>query len=145
MRRIVATTGGDGRAVVLEDGPPPHVVNPEGLPGVQLVDIWASAPLPSVPFTGTDPSLDMPITPAPGETAFRLVRIAPGGGMSMHRTATVDYIAVLSGRVILDTEGTQEIELSAGDCVVQLGARHAWRSDTGCVLVAVVVGAQDRA
>jgi quercetin dioxygenase-like cupin family protein len=144
MRRIVTAATGDGRSVVIGDGLSPHVVSPDGLSGVQLVDLWASEAAPRLPFTGGDPAQQMPLLPGPGATAFRLVRIARRGGMSMHATSTVDYLVVLSGRVTLEIEGAAEFELSAGDCVVQLGARHAWhnRSDDDCVLAAVVVGAK---
>lgn len=53
----------------------------------------------------------------------------------MQQTRTLDYIMVMSGEVtlVLDTE---EVHLSAGDTVVQLGASHAWsnRSDRPCEL-----------
>lgn len=143
MRLIVAATTAEGQSVVLGDGPPQHVVTPDGLPGVELVNLWASEPVPRLPFAGADPAQQMTILPAPGSTAFRLVRIAARAGMSMHATTTVDYLVVLSGKVVLEIEGASQRELSAGDCVVQIGARHAWhnRSDADCVLAAVVVGA----
>lgn len=53
----------------------------------------------------------------------------------MQRTATLDYVFVLSGEVtlVLDAE---EVQLKAGDTVVQLGAAHAWsnRTDSPCEL-----------
>jgi len=53
----------------------------------------------------------------------------------MQQTRTLDYVMVMSGEVtlVLDTE---EVNLRAGDTVVQLGASHAWsnRSGTPCEL-----------
>lgn len=53
----------------------------------------------------------------------------------MQQTRTLDYVLVMSGEVtlVLDTE---EVHLSTGDTVVQLGGSHAWsnRSDTLCEL-----------
>ncbi len=53
----------------------------------------------------------------------------------MQQTSTLDYILVLSGEVtlVLDTE---EVHLSKGDTVVNLGGSHAWsnRSDSPCEL-----------
>lgn len=49
---------------------------------------------------------------------------APG----MHTTATVDYALVLAGEVWLELDDGAETHLTAGDVVVQLGARHAWRN-----------------
>ena len=47
----------------------------------------------------------------------------------MHRTETVDYGIVLSGKLwlVLD-EG--EVELGPGDIVVQRGTNHAWSNRT---------------
>jgi len=53
----------------------------------------------------------------------------------MQQTRTLDYVLVMSGEVtlVLDSE---EVHLSTGDTVVQLGASHAWsnRSDAPCEL-----------
>jgi hypothetical protein len=46
----------------------------------------------------------------------------------MHRTATVDFGVVLDGEVYLELDDGAETRLSAGDTVVQLGSRHAWRN-----------------
>ncbi len=53
----------------------------------------------------------------------------------MQRTATLDYVFVLSGEVTLVLD-TGEVQLKEGDTVVQLGAAHAWsnRSDRPCEL-----------
>lgn len=60
----------------------------------------------------------------------------------MHKTRSVDYIVVLSGKVtlILD-EG--EVELEPFDVVVQRGTNHGWsnRGDTPVGLMAVMVDA----
>lgn len=143
MRRVVAAMTAEGQSILLSDGPSPHVFRLEASPGLELTDLWAAGPLPHLPFAGEDPGVQMPLLPDPGATVFRLVRIEPNRSMEMHATESVDYIAVLSGEVILNVENAPELRMSAGDCVVQLGGRHAWhnRSDNDCVLVAVVVGA----
>ena len=52
---------------------------------------------------------------------------APG----MHRTVTVDYAIVLSGELHLELDDGVEVHLPTGTCVVQNGARHAWRNHSG--------------
>ncbi len=52
---------------------------------------------------------------------------APG----MHQTVTVDYGIVLSGELWLELDDGAEVHLPAGSCVVQNGARHAWRNKSG--------------
>jgi hypothetical protein len=53
----------------------------------------------------------------------------------MQRTRTLDFCLVLEGEITLVLD-IQEVELSAGDTVVQRGTRHAWSNRSGrpCVL-----------
>ncbi len=48
----------------------------------------------------------------------------------VHQTATVDYGVVLDGEVHLELDDGVKIRLTAGDTIVQLGSRHAWRNPT---------------
>ncbi|RDI49392.1 cupin domain-containing protein [Nocardia mexicana] len=50
---------------------------------------------------------------------------APG----MHRTATVDFIAVLSGQGRLRLGDGTDVSLRPGNCVIQNGTPHAWFND----------------
>jgi len=58
----------------------------------------------------------------------------------MHRTETVDYAVVLEGELtlLLDDE---DVELKAGDVVIQRGTNHAWRnkSDKPCRILFVLL------
>ena len=48
----------------------------------------------------------------------------------MHRTATVDYAVVLEGEItLLLDEG--DVQLKAGDVVIQRGTSHAWSNRSG--------------
>jgi quercetin dioxygenase-like cupin family protein len=49
---------------------------------------------------------------------------APG----MHQTVTVDYAVVVAGELWLELDDGAETHLPTGTCVVQNGARHAWRN-----------------
>ena len=53
----------------------------------------------------------------------------------MQKTRTLDFCLVLEGEItlVLDTE---EVQLKAGDTVVQRGTNHAWsnRSTKPCVI-----------
>ena len=62
---------------------------------------------------------------------------------TMHKTDSIDYLVVISGSMhMLMEEG--EVELHAGDCIVQRGTNHAWvnRSGKPCVLAAVLIDAK---
>ena len=60
----------------------------------------------------------------------------------MHATRTLDYAIILSGEIWLVTD-TAEIQVRAGDVIVQQGVRHAWanRSDAPCLVAFVMVDA----
>ena len=51
----------------------------------------------------------------------------------MQKTRTLDFCLVLEGEITLVLE-TQEVQLKAGDTIVQRGTNHAWsnRSDAPC-------------
>jgi quercetin dioxygenase-like cupin family protein len=64
----------------------------------------------------------------------------------MHRSATIDLLYVLSGRVILELDDGSKTELRAGDVAVQSGTMHAWRNPFGepCRVFGVILGAEIR-
>jgi mannose-6-phosphate isomerase-like protein (cupin superfamily) len=64
----------------------------------------------------------------------------------MHTTATVDFVSILSGEIVLEVDGGVEKVLRAGDVVVQNGTRHRWhnRSDRPVTFATFMVGARRR-
>jgi mannose-6-phosphate isomerase-like protein (cupin superfamily) len=58
----------------------------------------------------------------------------------MHRTETIDYAIVLSGQITMVLDDV-DVELGAGDIVVQCGTNHAWsnRSNAPCVVAFVLI------
>lgn len=59
---------------------------------------------------------------------------------TMHRTDTLNYMILVSGRLWALTEG-RDVLLQPGDVLVQQGCMHGWRTegDEDAVLVAVLV------
>jgi mannose-6-phosphate isomerase-like protein (cupin superfamily) len=64
----------------------------------------------------------------------------------MHTTDTVDIDVVISGELWLELDDGKEVKMSAGECVVQNGTRHAWhnRSKEPCVIFVTLIGATRR-
>jgi len=58
----------------------------------------------------------------------------------MHRTETIDYAIVLSGQITMLLDDT-EVELRAGDILVQCGTNHAWvnRSKEPCTVAFILI------
>jgi quercetin dioxygenase-like cupin family protein len=76
---------------------------------------------------------------------IRIVDMLPGGCSPMHRSHSIDYGIIISGRLELDLDGGETVHLSAGDIVVQRGTNHLWRnpSDTEvCRIVFILVEAK---
>ena len=65
----------------------------------------------------------------------------------MHTTDTVDIDVVISGEIDLELDDGETVHLSAGDCVIQNGTRHAWRnkSTEPAVLFVTLLGARRQA
>ncbi len=130
------------------------------IPGYKTYELWSTegarsvphnGPLPGVPryFPGRDGSVFRIIVlpPAPdGSTDVAVSEVAldeiqqklPGfvehvelDNPGMHTTDSVDYGIVISGEVYLELDNGEERLLTAGDCVVQNGTRHAWRNRSG--------------
>jgi quercetin dioxygenase-like cupin family protein len=124
IRRIVTGHDVDGKAIVREDdvlafGPL--------LPGYEGVEIWGSDGMP------VDNNERGDRGPAAGarkgaRTLIRTGEMAPKGACPriMHRTATLDYGVILSGRCQMHLDSGAVVELKAGDVVVQRGTNHAW-------------------
>lgn len=168
IRRIVTGHDKDGKAVVLKDG---HAENVWVLPsaGFTATALWVTEGTPA-DLSGNADGADIETAVGPPESGsiFRTVEFPPtsDGGASvdaaqlaedmgiprdvaglrhpfMHRTQSIDYAICLSGKItmLLDEE---DVEIEAGDVVVQRGTDHAW-VNTGtepCLMVFVLIGAK---
>jgi mannose-6-phosphate isomerase-like protein (cupin superfamily) len=171
LRRVVTGRNRAGKAIIVQNGVAPRVVTTETLPGLALVEVWATEKIPTLPVAPVDLTTTMKsFVPGPGGTRFRIVQFpgastrafdqeafrreylvkAPGlaeamelQDSGMHTTDSIDYGVVISGEIALELDDGAMVHLKPGDCVVQNGTRHAWRnSNTApCVMAFVLVGA----
>jgi mannose-6-phosphate isomerase-like protein (cupin superfamily) len=167
IRRVVTGTSGK-RSRIHDDGLiEPIMVSP--LPGYAWHRIWSLDQPPADPPDPQD-SNGHSHFPPPGGVRFTIYTVPPQGtgpavaltaaaerelerslpGRSsymetsqdgMHRTPSLDLICVLSGEIWLELDDG-EVHLRQGDCIVQNGARHAWRnrSDSPCSMAIVLIG-----
>jgi quercetin dioxygenase-like cupin family protein len=134
VRQIVTGVDGSGRSCVVEEftnGPTGAAVN------ARTIFRTASSPAPTRPLGhGRDIDLKVPV----GIARWSMVQWPPGSTSAMHHTDTVDFDAVLEGRIdlILD-DGAHRLEL--GDCAVVTGVDHGWEAGpSGCTLAVLLVG-----
>ena len=172
VRRVVTGQAADGRSIFVSDEQV-DAITFDLVPGTEFHRIWGSDGLVQLPTDGAHPSAPDYFPPAEGfrfalftlgpertslpegldiEAALgELRRRLPGlvdvmepDHPGMHTTDTVDVDLVLSGEVWLELDDGAEVQLRAGDCVVQNGTRHAWHNRTGepCVIAVALIGAR---
>ncbi|HVA07930.1 MAG TPA: cupin domain-containing protein [Acidimicrobiales bacterium] len=171
MRRVVTGQTADGKSVVVSDShvEPTEV---SLLPGYVFHRMWGSDAPPSLPTDGSPPGApgyfpsadgyrfafftvgadaiafpeDFDLAGALDELECKLPGLAgvmepdqPG----MHTTDTVDIDLVVSGEVWLELDDGVEVQLQAGDSVIQNGTRHAWhnRGTEPAVIFVALLGA----
>lgn len=163
VRRLVTGHSPAGKAVVASDATvEPFAIGDGGAYHV----LWGSDAPARFPDDGAPPAWSAPFPPVGGHR-FLLMTIPPGsahdaGGDAlaeqlasslgdvmekdepgMHKTATIDYEYVLTGRIGLELDDGREVLLGPGDCVVQNGTRHRWhnRGTEPATMVVVIIGA----
>lgn len=127
IRRLVTGHDGKNAAKVIDDGPAKNKKTPRE--GVSSTLMWCSDEMPADIAIGEDVE-DMGArilgtAPPVNGTRFIVMEFAPGAASEMHRTETIDYIAVLCGEMDMEMDDST-VKLKAGDIMVQRGTNHAW-------------------
>lgn len=158
VRRIVTGHDDQGRSVVAADE------KVEGFDvggGNIMCPIWARSDTAHFPDDGGERPTTLVFPPPVGGCSINVYRFAAGGTRDldefisesvagadpkragMHRTATLDFVLVVSGEVFLELDDG-EVQLHPGDVVVQNGTNHRWdnRSSADAVLVGINIGAE---
>ncbi len=170
IRRVITGHDEQGKAIIVSDGPATCILQRPNRPGVTLTNFWQTFETPA-PFDGPEETVDGPLVlhPPKGGSVFRYVTFEPedpevlakldgkaafaemGAADNiqpndrhpfMHRTNSVDYAVIVSGRIkMLMDEEADDVELSAGDVVIQRGTNHAWSNcyDEPCTIAFVLV------
>jgi hypothetical protein len=153
-RRIVTGHDQSGRSIVVSDGVPPNVRDKGS--GVDFIEIWNTAATPA-PICSQEPEpTDGPLRVPPPlhGTRIRLNDFHPGHIQKlperddgrhrmMHRTRSIDYGIVLEGELYLILDD-RELQLHAGDIVIQRGTDHGWenRSDRVARMAFILIDGQ---
>ena len=135
---------------MLADGAPGNVFE---MNGTRVTRLWESTGLPIRLPLGVDLGATAGNAYREGftGTSFYVAEL-PGGARApkipLHKAATLDYMAILSGKIAFKLDAERELILTAGDTLVQGGNLHTWvnRWREPCMLLFVVVtGARDPA
>jgi len=135
VRRVVTGHDAAGKAVVAIDG-----LAPKSAFGVT---VWSTDQLPADNQQAPD-AAGGPTQITTGGTVIRVMNIPAGTHSYMHRTVSLDYGIVLSGRLDLELDDGVVVPLQAGDIAVQRGTIHAWLNpyDEDCTVVFIILPAQ---
>lgn len=171
VRLLVTGHSAEGKAVFASDTQV-EPIELETLPGNRFYRLWGSDSTARFPDDGAPPSMPSFFPPV-GGYRVAMFTVPPQSPLSaeidvaavaaelesklpalfeymepdapgMHRTDTVDFEYVISGRVIIELDDGAAVELGPGDTVVQNGTRHAWRNPFSepCRMIVFMVGAE---
>lgn len=142
VRRVVTGHDAEGRAVVRSDERFDPAVVPSG--DAAMVLVWTTETFPvdnndEIDGRQRDPGLTLE-----GGSVIRTVDMLPRARSPMHRTSSIDYGIVISGRVVLELDDGSETPLGPGDIVVQRGTMHRWSNphDEPCRIAFVLIEAE---
>lgn len=141
FRRVVTAHDQAGRSVVRSNEALSPTLIDSGDAAFQLV--WTT---PTVP-ADLNADLDGPHPAGKtlnGGSVIRIVDMLPGKASPLHRSYSIDYGVVLSGRLELELDGGEVVALQAGDVVVQRATNHLWRNpslDTVCRIAFILIEA----
>lgn len=143
-RRVVTGVNAEGKSIILKDGAVPKTaihIEPGKLSWNAL---WVEQQIP-VDLSKNAETLTeytLALEPPKGGIAAHFFTIESGYEPDFHRTNTLDFIFIISGKLELLMEGNSTI-LSSGDTVVQRGTNHAWRviGEEPCRVAAVAISA----
>jgi hypothetical protein len=166
VRRIVCIDDEEGHSTAITDAPAPDVRTDPARPGFASAYIWSTDRTPArIEDARTAPPEPPGLAPLPGGSVCRILTFPPDEVFAragarevenwfrsisapeastyrsgaphpyMQKTETLDFCLILEGEITLVLD-TGELQLSAGDTVIQRGTNHAWSNRSGrpCVI-----------
>ena len=123
VRRVVTAHDANGKAVVAIDEISTDVKQLRV--GATTTNLWSTVGFPVDNSGRHDGAKDITGTTRAEGTVFRVIEFAPGVTPRNHRTDSIDYAVVLSGKIDMPLDD-QMVTLKAGDFLVQRGTVHNW-------------------
>ena len=143
IRRVVTGHTDDGTAIFVSDNSYETVVIPSG--DAAMATIWTTATVPADLNDETDGRERDAGTTLKGGSVIRIVDMLPNASSPMHRTSSIDYGIVISGKIELELDNQVFKTIEAGDIIVQRGTIHKWRNPSSeeiCRIVFVLTEAK---
>jgi len=142
IRRVITGHDPGGRAVVQIDGDISNASSSRV--GVTSCVAWSTQGFPANNDGLHDPTQAVYQTTLDNGSIFRVVRYEPGVLPRRHRTDSIDYAVVMSGKIDMEMDDGITTTLNAGDVLVQRGTVHNWnnRYSEDCLIAFVLISAK---
>lgn len=124
VRRVVTKHDPAGKATVWMDDE--LKTEPIAAAGDAFCKVWTTEGSPADPNEEIDGARRQTGLTLAGGSVLRVVDHVPGSRSPMHRTRSVDYGILLEGRLDLELDSGEVVQLRPGNIVVQRGTIHAW-------------------
>ena len=141
VRRVVTGHDEDGRAIVAIDEIVENVISRRE--GHQGAVIWSTGEMPADNMDREDGAARILATSDDNGTVFRIVQYDPGVVPRQHRTQSIDYAVIMSGEITMGLDDG-DVQLRAGDVLVQRGTIHNWvnHGSVPCVVAFILCAAK---
>lgn len=142
IRRIVTGHKKDGTAIFISDEEFETSMIPTGDASMSL--LWATGEVPANLNDDADGSFKDAGTTIRSGSVIRVVDMLPGSSSPFHRSSSIDYGIVISGRIELELDDNITKTCSEGDIIIQRGTIHLWRNPSKtetCRIVFVLIEA----
>ena len=143
IRRVVTGHTKEGTAIFTSDEAFETIVIPSG--DAAMATIWTTATVPADCNDETDGRERDAGTTLKGGSVIRVVDMLPNASSPLHRTSSIDYGIVISGKIELELDNQVFKTIEVGGIIVQKGTIHKWRNPSSeeiCRIVFVLTEAK---
>lgn len=143
IRRVVTGHTQEGTAIFTSDQSFETTIIPSG--DAAMTTIWITATVPADCNDTTDGRERDAGTTLRGGSVIRVVDMLPNASSPLHRTSSIDYGIVISGKIELELDKQVFKTIEAGGIIVQRGTIHRWRNPSSeeiCRIVFVLTEAK---
>ena len=143
IRRVVTGHNQEGLAIFTSDESFETILIHSG--DAAMATIWTTATVPADCNDEIDGRERGVGTTLNGGSVIRVVDMLPNASSPMHRTNSIDYGIVISGKIELELDNQVFKTVESGGIIVQRGTIHKWKnpsSDEICRIVFVLTEAK---
>ena len=143
IRRVVTGHNDEGTSIFVSDNQYETIIIPSG--DTAMATIWTTATVPADLNDETDGRERDAGTTLKGGSVIRIVDMLPNASSPLHRTNSIDYGIVMSGKIELELDNQVFKTVETGGIIVQRGTIHKWRNPSSeeiCRIVFVLTEAK---